>query len=307
MCQPPHQKSILPKSQTCIFAVWLGILSHGSKTKLIGIQAARLQAPSNRSKPMKKIIIRLAVILVLLLLAVLVIGFLSLNSIIKKGVETVGPQVTKVEVRLGSAKLLPFSGSGQLSELFVGNPAGFKTSSAIKMSEIAVSLKPASLFSDTVVIDELKIQAPEITFEGSLSGSNLSQIMNNIEGSATNETQPKSEKKSEKKFLVKDVVIQGGKINLSATLLGGKAMTVPLPEVHLQNIGTGGSGVSAAELAKQIMVPVLASVTKVVSGAIGNIGQEVKELGKGVKEVGKGATEQIDKAAKGLKDLFKRK
>jgi hypothetical protein len=43
-----------------------------------------------------------------------------------------------VEVRLASVKVSPFSGSGQLAGLVIGNPTGFKTEFAIKAGEINV-------------------------------------------------------------------------------------------------------------------------------------------------------------------------
>jgi hypothetical protein len=254
---------------------------------------------------MIKWIFRIAVGLVALLVIALIVVFFSLNTIVKKGVETAGPMLTKVEVRLGGANLSPLSGSGQLSELFVGNPEGYKTPSAITMKSIKVGVKPSSLLSDTIVVEEVNIQGPEITFEGSLGGNNLSKIMDNLDAAAggdKTETPAKTEKpakKSEKNFYVKELLLQGGKIHVSITGLGAKEMTVPLPDVHLQNIGTADKGVTAAELSKQIMKQLLASVTKAV-------GEALSGIGKGVKDVGKQGTEQLEKTTKGIKDLFKK-
>jgi hypothetical protein len=51
---------------------------------------------------------------------------------------------------------------------------------------------------------------------------------------------------------------------------------------------------------KQVMKEMLAGVTKAVSGALG-------DLGKGVKDLGKEGTQQLEKATKGVTDLFKKK
>ncbi len=187
---------------------------------------------------MIKWIFRIAVGLVALLVIALIVVFFSLNTIVKKGVETAGPMLTKVEVRLGGANLSPLSGSGRLSELFVGNPDGYKTPSAITMKSIKVGVKPSSLFSDTIVVEQVNIQGPEITFEGSLGGNNLSKIMDNLDAAAggdkaeTPATTEKSAKKSEKNFYVKELLLQGGKIHVSITGLGAKELTVPLPDVR---------------------------------------------------------------------------
>ena len=108
---------------------------------------------------MKKLIVRILIGVVALVLVALVVIFFSLNSIVKKGVETVGPKLTKVDVRLGSAKLSPFSGSGQLTKLFVGNPEGYKTPSAIQVGDVKMGVEVGSLFSNTLAVDEVNIQA----------------------------------------------------------------------------------------------------------------------------------------------------
>src|ERR1700677_323949 len=160
---------------------------------------------------MKKIIIRIFAVLVLLVVVALVAVFFSLNSIVKKAVETLGPQMTKVEVRLGSADISPFSGSGKLSKLFVGNPEGFKTPFAVQMDSVKVGVQIGSVMSDTIVINEVNVQSPEITFDGGLSGNNLNKILDNVNSASassakSNTVQTPSGPKPEKKFIVKDFV-----------------------------------------------------------------------------------------------------
>jgi len=81
--------------------------------------------------------------------------------------------------------------------------------------------------------------------------------------------------------------------------LGGKAMTVPLADMRLQNIGTDGSGVTAAQLSRDILKPLLASITKAAAEAATNVGGQLKD-------VTKGTTEQLNKTTEGVKSLFKK-
>lgn len=248
---------------------------------------------------MKKWIVRIILGLVALVIIALALVFFNLNSIVKKGVETVGPQLTKTDVRLGSATLSPMNGNGELNKLFVGNPEGYKTPAAIEVGNVKVEVKLRSVMSDTIVIDSVNIQAPEITFEGGLTGNNLSQLLKNLDGAPDDvKTAPKGKSSSEggKKFFVKDVVINGGKIHVSVTGLGGKAMTVPLPPIHLTNIGSEENGVTAAQLCKEILKPLLTSATKAGLDAVTNLGSGLKNLG----------TEQTGKAVDGIKGLFKK-
>ena len=254
---------------------------------------------------MKKLIIRITAGIVLLLVLAIIAIFFSLNSIVKKAVQTVGPRMMKVEVRLRGASVSPLSGNGRLTGLFVGNPEGFTTPSAITVGDIQVALQIASVLSETLVVEEVSIQAPEITIEGNLSGNNLSKILSNLETASGAEkpdkgNSPAKTAPSEKKFFVKDLRVNGGQIHASLnTPLGSKAGTLPLPELHLQNIGSRENGVTAAELSRQIMKPLLASVSKAVA-------ERLPELGKGVQEMGKGAANPAGKTVEELKGLFKK-
>jgi hypothetical protein len=249
---------------------------------------------------MKKIIIRIVVALFLLLVIGVAVVFFSLNSIVKKGVETEGPRMTKVEVRLGAADISPFSGSGALSQLFVGNPDGYKTPFAIQMGSVKVGVKVGSVFSDTVVVDEINIQDPEITIEGTLDGNNLKTILDNLKGSDSAQSQAASTPaapaatgaKTSKKFIVKDLVLAGAKVHVNVSGFGKSvAQTVTIPDIHLQNIGNGDGGATPAQLAMQVLKPVLDEA--VVAAA-----NELKS--QGLDELQKRGSEELSKATKGV-------
>src|SRR4029453_11713619 len=114
---------------------------------------------------------------------------------------------------------------------------GYKSETSFKVHEVRVALQPKSVFSDTLVIDEINVQSPEVTFEGNLTGNNLSKILENIQASSGSDTNAPSSTKAEKRYRVGSFVINGGKINLSTALLGGKSSTVALPDIDLKDIG----------------------------------------------------------------------
>ncbi len=251
---------------------------------------------------MKKWTIRVVIGLVVLLVVGAIGVFVFMGSIVKTGFETVGPKITKVDMHLGSAKVSALSQSCQLTGLVIGNPEGFKTPSAIKVGDIKVGMKVSSLFSDIIQVNEINIQAPEITLEGSLAGSNLGKILDNLKAASGGDNKPaqKTEKGGgEKNIYIKDVVISGGKINVSVTGLGGRVISVPMPPLHLENIGTQEKGVSMAEASSQIMQSILTSASKASEAA-------TADIGKGLKEAGNGTKEGAVKAVESVKGLFKK-
>ena len=259
---------------------------------------------------MKKLIIRGVVVLLVLLVVAVGVSIYFLGSIVKKGVETVGPQITGTEIKLDSATLSLLSGSGKLKGLLVGNPEGFKTESAIKVGSVGVGVVAGSVFSDKVHVTQVNVQAPEITFEGGLKGNNLSKLLDNVQaaaGGSNKSSATSKDKSSSKKLQVDDFVISGGKINLSidAGPLGAKSATVPLPEIHLTNLGGGPDGITSADLTAKVLKELL-------QAAIPAAEKAVVDLGKGVttgvvNEAGKTATEGVEKATKGIGELFKKK
>lgn len=256
---------------------------------------------------MKKLLIRLLIALVVVVVLVVVAIGLFLDSAIKKGVETIGPQVTKVDVKLDGVSLSLLSGTGKVKGLVLGNPQGYQTPHAIRVGSTSVALSPGSLLSDKIVVRSIRVEAPEITIEGTLQGNNLSKILDNVNGAAsgsgTDKSAPKSEKGG-KKIQVDDFLMTGAKLSVSIGGLGGKSVPVMLPDIHFTNLGTGPEGITAADLTQRVLKEVVASATKAAAGYATEIGKGATDL---TKEAGKNATESVGKATKGVTDLFKKK
>jgi uncharacterized protein involved in outer membrane biogenesis len=258
---------------------------------------------------MKKLLLRIGIgLVVLVALAVLSVS-LFLDGAVKRAVETIGPTLTKVDIRLDRVRLSLLSGSGKISGLVVGNPEGFKTPQAISVGNATLALQPGSLLSDKIVIRKIEVIAPEITFEGGLGGNNLSRILANLEGAGgggdTNAAAKPAGEKPGKKLEVDDFLISDAKVHVSVTGLGGRSLSVPIPDIHLTDLGRDSDGITAAELSKRVLTALEQSAAKAASAA-------VAELGKGAtdavtKDLGKAAGEGAGKVGKSIGDLFKKK
>ncbi len=256
---------------------------------------------------MKKILIVLSAIAVIAVVAVVVIA-MNLGSIVKSGVETVGPRLTKTALTLDKAGFSLFAGRVELGGLFVGNPEGYRSESSIRVGEVVVQVKPSSIAGDVVEIDEITIKAPVITYEQALGGNNISKLLANVNEStvslAGGKDAPKNDAKapaaaeptSQKRYRVKLVRVEGATVKVSATLLGGNALPSPLPPLTIENIGTTGNGVTAGELTGEVLKQVLSSVTKAVP-------ENVTKGAGAIKDAAGGA---VEKAGEGLKNLFKK-
>ena len=268
---------------------------------------------------MKKLIFRLLIALVVVVILAVLAAGLFLDGAIKKGVETFGPKLTKVDIKLQSVHLSLFSGSGTIKGLVVGNPEGYKMPSAISVGTATLTLKPGSLLSDKIVIKSIYVQGPEITYETDLKHNNLSKILANVQAATggggrepakpkepaqPKEQAPPKTAKPAKKLEVDDFVISGAKVHVSVTTLGGQAATIPLPDIHLQDLGTGPEGITPAELTKRVLEAIEKGSVQASSGAVADIGKGAVYL---TKDVGGLGTNSVDKVTKGIGGLFKKK
>lgn len=259
---------------------------------------------------MKKLVIRIFIALLLLLILAVVAAGLFMDSALKNGVETVGPELTKVAIKLDSVSVSIFSGSGKIDGLVVGNPEGFQTPNAIKVGSASLSIAPSSLLSEKIVIKSIRVESAEITYEsGLLGGDNLSKILDNVTAATSDGSNPADESgKPAKKLQVDDFLITGAKINVSLKGTGGFAAPIPLPDIHLTNLGQGPDGITAAELIKRILTEVSAGAAKAAVNVIGDVGKGAVNAATGaVDAAGKTAAESAGKIASGVTDLFKKK
>jgi len=257
-------------------------------------------------KKLEKIFWSVVLILVVLAIIGAIVASVFLGDIVKKGVETVGPKITRVSVKLDEVHLTLLTGSASVKGLVVGNPEGYQTPQAISAGLISVGVNPMSVLSDKIVVRSLHVESPEITFEGGLSGNNLSTILNNVTEASKNPAQTSTastnapaQAKPSKKLEVDDLLITGARVHVSLTDLGGKETTLPLPPIHLVNLGQNPEGITAAELSRSVLDAIVTATLKAVSKA----GIE-KNAGALLKGAGNNAGAGTSNIIKGLDKLL---
>ena len=231
-------------------------------------------------------------------IAAVVIGVLvfvvsGLDVLVKEAVETIGTEATQAQVSLDKVEISLKSGAGALSGLTVGNPKGFNTPTAFKLGGISVKLDIGSIGNDPVVIEEITINKPQVTYEVGAGGSNIDAIQKNVDAYAKKFSSGGGEKSKSggegPKLIINHLYIRGGKINVSATFLKGKALSTPLPDIHLKDIGKKEKGASPAEVVNKV----IGSMTKGAGSAVGalNLDKMMESVTKGAEGAAKAATE----------------
>ncbi len=253
---------------------------------------------------MKKLLIGL-VLIILIVVGLMFFVFQNLDSLITKAVNSKGSEVLKADVHLNETKIDLSSGKGSMHGLKIGNPAGFKTPSLLELNEISLQIDKDSIMSDPVIIKDITIIAPQVTYETGDPDSNIDAIQKNVDaylaqyGVGGGSSEPSSSNEKGKKIIIENFVLKDGKVNVSAALLQGKSMTVPLPDIHLKDIGKEKKGASPGEVAKQIVSSIKSSVMK----AVAPLGLD--KVGEAVADVVGGAKDAIQEGVGKVGDILK--
>lgn len=205
----------------------------------------------------------------------------SLDSVVTLAVRTYGPEITGVRVTLDSVKIQPTDGVATLRGLELGNPDGFKTARALAVGQISMTLDVASLTKDVVRIKEITVEQPELTYEYASGGSNFDVIQRHIESYLMQKLPPKDTPKTQSeppKLLIDHLYIKGAYAQVTAEILQGKSVRLPLPDLHLTDIGKKTHGASAAEVAQQVMGAMAKNLNKAVTPLhLGGAADSVKQ------------------------------
>jgi uncharacterized protein involved in outer membrane biogenesis len=268
---------------------------------------------------MKKLLVRTLIVLIVLVLLAVLATHLFLDTAVKRGIETVGPKITKTDVKLNSIHISLLSGSGKIKGFVLGNPQGFKTPAAMNVGIANLAVEPRSLFADKVIVKDITVDGPEITFETDLSLVNLKKILSNIEEttggekpSSTDTNQPAPAKQPEaeagKKLEVDNFLIKNAKLHVSvnAPVIGQQSANVNIPEIHLTNMGTNADGITVAQLSKEVLAAILAKAEDAAKNVIADMSKGGKFFGKEPGAI-TNQTNALENAASKALDLFNKK
>ena len=237
------------------------------------------------------------------LLVIIAVGvfflYSSLDGIITAAVEKFGSEITQTKVTLKETKISASDGKGALRGFRMTNPSGFKTESSVEFDEISMALDIKTVTEDTIVIKDITISGPRITYEHSSGGSNIDVIKKNVDSYlGVGSSKKKSGEAGGKKLIIEKLSILNGKANVSAAVLQGKTMSVDLPNIVLKDIGKSKGGATPGEVASKV----IDSLQENINGAVKHLNlDQIKEV---VGSVVSGAKDIMEKGATGTKDLI---
>lgn len=194
---------------------------------------------------------------VVALVAVIAVA-LSLNAIVKRGIEHGSERAVGLSTKVGSVSLGILKGNFGMSSFQIKNPEGFQADNIITLRDSRLSVGLPSILADTVVVDNLTLRGIELNLELRNTTGNFQPLLDNLE------RQPSGSEDGGKQLVIKELIIQDITAQISAQAPGlgiDEKLRIETPEIRLTGVGVGG-GVNVSQLTSIVVTRVLDAVRR---------------------------------------------
>ncbi|MCJ8331601.1 MAG: hypothetical protein HRT89_11350 [Lentisphaeria bacterium] len=94
-----------------------------------------------------------------------VVSYFYFSSAVKSAIEVEGYRILGHKIEVGNVSVNPISGNCEITNLRMNNSPNFSDKFLFNAKKITFKLKPSSFFSNSVLIDTVKIEALHINYE----------------------------------------------------------------------------------------------------------------------------------------------
>lgn len=212
---------------------------------------------------LRRLTIVLAIVIAIPIAAILAIVF-GYSAFIRTKVESLASAALKVPVVMDRVRVNP-AGIVRFDRIAVGNPIPFKEIRAFRVDAVAAEMSLASLFKDTIEVNEVVILHPRMIVEVGRERINWSVLMDRLSKPAAKpeaEEAKQEVKQGEKQFIIRRLRIVRPVVVIRGTNVPNGGVEITLRDIDLEGVGKGPD--SAAPLSL-----VLATVFQaILTGAI---------------------------------------
>ena len=196
---------------------------------------------------------------------------LTIDGIVKSGIEENLSELTKTEVEIDDVDLSLFNGSGTIDGFTIENPEGYSDKEAIKIGSLSFEVNLASLLSDEIVVNEIIIKSPQLLFEQQKLSANLKDINDNMGSS--------EESSSEKGLVINYLLIENGTVTVNTSIDRERTATANIDQFELNGIGKDGSNTlrqGMREILEPLIKQAIAQAAK--DGVLEQVQNKVEDL-----------------------------
>jgi len=227
----------------------------------------------------------------------------NMDEIVRKYIVEHVSEVTDTQVKLDAVKLDLKEGAGSLLNFEQPNPPGFQTKYAFHFDQAELDLDLKSILDEVIIIEKVFINGAEIVYEYSDGKTNFIELKNIINANINNKpvatsssktAQPeqkgkkKTYAKQSKKIIIKSFKMINTKVEGAVPFSSSQTLSVTLPNIQLNNIGSKEGGVET----DQLMAILIDNLEKDLKRSI-NFKSLVRDLEKDIKKSIEKETEKI--------------
>ena len=220
----------------------------------------------------------------------LLIVVLTLGSIVKAAVQTIGPKALGADVKVSSVFINLFTGTVAISDVFIGNPEGYKNDRAFTLKKLKIHIEPSSITKPKLIIREFILDGVDVYFEPSsnLLSNNLSQLNKNVSAfteklagdkdapekdefeDSRSDAEKEAVKTEEQRLQIDKLSLTNIYVNIVASIPGVATSSAPIPVVPivLDGLGQDEEGVTPLEVSAVILNKLTLGVLKSVGEAL---------------------------------------
>lgn len=203
------------------------------------------------SKRPNKLLVVLGVIVIIVGVGV---GYFitQLDRIIANVIEERGSAATGTSVNVAGVSIKISDATGSISRLTIGNPDGF-SGNAFELQDFNISMDPASLASDTVILENVEVRGARLNVLQQGVSNNLVMLQRNLSAASTDEASPD---KTGKRVIINRFTLSDATAFVSVPQLE-EVQELAIPTIVLTDIGRASNGATGAEATRQILAPIM--------------------------------------------------
>lgn len=245
---------------------------------------------------MKRKLLKVLIGVIVLLVAVLVVGWLYLDRLVAAGLEKGSEYALQVKTSVEDVDLALLAGKLDIGKMTFGNPEGYATPHLLATDKFHLELRPGSLMEDAVEINDVRFQGLDLYIERAGGQTNMSRVIQNAQRLGAKDGKAEPSEEEGKKVRIKHVLIEN--ITAHILLVGSEeksALTVHVKDLEFHDIGTDQpQGETIAQVISRILPAVVVAVLEEAGDALpaeyvkeltGNIAQLTASLGEGASKL----------------------
>lgn len=188
-------------------------------------------------------------VVVLLIIIAGLVGYFSLNGIVRRTVQSQSEKSLNLPTTLAGANVSLFGGHLTLNDYKVGNPAGYGKDNMLSLDSINVNVSYGQLRQEPIRVQSIEIKGPRLLLERNGTQLNVQAAMEQMP-----KTEP-AEPSKPMKVIIDNLTVSNAQVVIKPAIPGlPEEYTLTIPTVSLSNIGSGEGAENGAAIKEVVML-----------------------------------------------------